>query len=182
VRVEKRSGGWARNTLRKPAMMIQAMRRHPRNTIIFLDVDAVVHGPLDELAEIKTDIGLHMRLGRDRLGKPRLGLRTGTMVIRATGGTMVFLHRWAEISDGACRGMVDQNTLIIALARTPELTVTNLSVCFCATASDGVENPVIAHERASGSGSWVKRLSRAAARASGGWHPLQERVREEEDA
>ncbi|MGD9803398.1 MAG: putative nucleotide-diphospho-sugar transferase [Hyphomicrobiaceae bacterium] len=176
VSVDKRRGGWARNTLRKPAMMIQAMRRHARTTIIFLDVDAIVFAPLDDLAAIKTDIGLHMRLGKDRLGTPRLGLRSGTMVLRATDGTVSFLHRWAEFSDGTRRGLVDQNTLTMALARTPELTVTNLSVRFCATRADGVHNPVVAHERASAANGWAGRWVRTASRMTR-FRPSQERMK-----
>jgi hypothetical protein len=169
VRVEKLAGGWERNTLRKPAMIIQAMRRHPSTTVIFLDVDALVHGPLDELADISTDIGLHMRMGLDRLGKPRLGMRTGTMVVSPTDSTKIFLHRWAEISNEARRGMVDQNTLVMALARTPELSITNLSVAFCATAADGIQNPIIAHDRASAAATWSSRWARQVRRISGMW-------------
>jgi hypothetical protein len=112
--VDKRSGGWERNTLRKPAMILKAMRRHPEKSIIFLDVDAVVHEPLDELAAIPGDIGLHLRIGIAHTGRPRLGMRSGTMVLRRTDRAASFLRRWAELSECA-RGGISHCSFLAAL-------------------------------------------------------------------
>jgi hypothetical protein len=91
IRTEKMPGGWALNTLRKPTMIIQAMRRHEGKTMIVLDVDALVHGPLDELGALQTDIGLHVRGKISRTGSLRVGMRSGTIVLRPTRKTSLFL-------------------------------------------------------------------------------------------
>ncbi|MGD9830702.1 MAG: hypothetical protein AB7U66_18425 [Hyphomicrobiaceae bacterium] len=158
VRVEKLAGGWERNTLRKPEMIAAALHRHPGQVVIFLDVDAVVRAPLDELATLSTDIGVHMRGKLSRLGRPRIAARSGTMVLCPTARTRAFVGRWQELSSTAPWGVVDQRTLMIAMTATPGLTVTNLPVRYCATAADRVADPVIAHDRASAGTTKASRL------------------------
>ncbi|MGE0697461.1 MAG: hypothetical protein AB7O57_00025 [Hyphomicrobiaceae bacterium] len=69
-----------------------------------------------------------------------------------------FVGCWRELSAGAPWGLVDQRTLMIAMTATPGLTVTNLPVCYCATAADHVTEPVIAHDRASAGTTKASRL------------------------
>lgn len=165
VRVEKTAGGWERNTLRKASMIMRSVRSHRKSTIIFLDVDAIVHEPLDELGAIQTDIGLHMRGKLSRTGRLRVGMRSGTMVLRPTSATLAFLTLWDGLSEDAPKGTVDQKLLGLAVARTPGLTVTNLPIRFCATAGDKVARPVIAHDSASAMGRRMPKLLRKVSHA-----------------
>jgi len=164
TQVDQMAGGWERNTLRKPRMLAEAMGRHPGTTVILMDVDALVKRPLDELAGITTDVGVHLRGKLSKLGNLRFGSRSGTMVVRPTAKAQAFVALWAQLSEAAPWGTVDQRTLTVAIARTAGLTVTNLSVRFCATEADKVVEPVIAHGRASrdvSKVSWLMRSGRA---------------------
>ena len=150
VRVEKDFGGWELNTLRKPAMIEEAMWRHPAQTVVFLDVDAVVLGPLDELAAINADVGMHFAVKTKSSGNNALFARSGTMVLKPTPMARNFVCAWRSFSDGAPLGWVDQSTLLEALWHTPGITIEQLDVRYCATRKDKVTEPVVVHDNASG--------------------------------
>lgn len=143
------AGGWERNTLRKPYEILNAMSRHPRKTIVFLDVDCEARGSLADLASIEADIAMHMRCRYSAGGLPMLRARSGTLVLRPTALARAFVGNWYEASAEATCGSVDQRTLPLAIARTPGLTVGVLDVKYCATGSDKVIEPVILHDNAS---------------------------------
>lgn len=149
VEVNKVSGGWERNTMRKPTMILDAMRRHRGRAIVFLDVDCIVAGPLSDLENIRGDVAARFRCKYMRDGTPRLTARSGTLVVRPTPKAEEFVDRWVDISNAAPRGSVDQRTLPMAIARTPGLSVETLDGSYCAVPSDGIPNPVILHDSAS---------------------------------
>jgi hypothetical protein len=168
VEVKKASGGWERNTLRKPAMIEQAMLRHPRCTVIFLDVDAMVLGPLDLLADIEADVALYLAVKRKANGNHALFARSCTMVLRPTPMARQFVKTWCGLSRAAPLGWVDQSTLLEALWRTPGMTIRQLDVRYCATRKDDVADPVVLHEQASASSRklppWLRGITAVAQR------------------
>lgn len=149
VEVEKMAGGWERNTMRKPHQIMAAMKRHPTDTVIFLDVDCEVLESLAALAKIKGDIGLYFCAKVMRNGVARINARSGTIVLRNTPAATRFVRKWMELGRRAPKGTVDQHTLPIAIAETPDLSVTMLDNRFCAIPCDKVINPVILHDNAS---------------------------------
>ena len=52
----EKTGNWSRQILRKPNMVQRAMREHPDDVIVFMDVDCVVRGPLDEVVKTPADL------------------------------------------------------------------------------------------------------------------------------
>ncbi|MGE0512886.1 MAG: putative nucleotide-diphospho-sugar transferase [Hyphomicrobiaceae bacterium] len=149
IQVEKADGGWERNTLRKPAMIEQAMVRHPQRTVIFLDVDALLLGPLDVLADIEADVALYFAVKRKANGNHALFARSGTIVLRPTSMARQFVRTWGDLSREAPLGWVDQSTLLEALWRTSGMTIRQLDVRYCATRKDQVADPVVLHEQGS---------------------------------
>lgn len=149
VVVPSEPGGWEASTMRKPHEVLRARRRHPDKTIIFLDVDCVVHKPLDDLANIGGDIGFYLRTKYRRDGTVKSGARSGTMVFKPTSYASAFVLAWIAASKRAGRYSVDQDSLAVALGRVPGLSITTLGVEWCATVGDGVEKPAIYHDSAS---------------------------------
>lgn len=174
VCVERERGGWELNTLRKPAMMEEAMRRHPGKTIIFLDVDAVVTGSLDELASINADIGVHFTIKVKSNGNHALFARSGTMVLKPTRMARNFVSTWRSLSSGAPFGWVDQSTLLEAVLQTPGVTIEQLDVRYCATRKDLVERPIVLHDNASAKERKVPPWLRALVGSVGRARPDQE--------
>lgn len=148
VAVEKASGGWERNTMRKPAMILNAIERHPTKAILFLDVDCLLCGPLDELLDITSDVAVHFMVNKRSRGYGRMFGRSTTMLFRPTARARAFVATWVRLSDSAPHGWVDQHTLTEAITQTPGLSVTHLDAKFCAMTKDAVELPVIAHSGA----------------------------------
>lgn len=149
VEVPKLDGGWERNTMQKASQLHAAMLRHPTKTIVFLDVDCVVRGPLDMLANITGDIGLYLRTRFQRSGRPKSGWRSGTLVLRQTNHAKEFVERWVALSHQAPRYGVDQDSLAVAIGQVPGLSVTTLDVAWCATEGDACLMPIIRHDSAS---------------------------------
>ncbi len=149
ARVNKSPGGWEANTLRKARQIMAAMNRHSDRTMVFLDVDCIVQKPLDGMANITADVALHLVSAPVGRGYGRLFGRSGTMVLRQTDRARSMVSCWANLSDGATAGLVDQHTLTEAIARTPGLSIQHLDATFCALPKDGVLDPVIFHGGAS---------------------------------
>lgn len=149
VAVDKVLGGWERNTMRKPAMILEAINRHPDKVVIFLDVDCEVRGPLAPLAETRADVAMHMKAQTRPNGNSRIWARSGTVVIRPDGVAAAFVRRWDELSRSAPLGAMDQFTIGQAIVETPGLTFEQLDARYCATHKDGIEDAVIWHDSAS---------------------------------
>lgn len=143
-------GNWATNTRAKPSMMRQAMIDNPGDVILFLDVDCSVRGSIDRIermVDIRGDVGFFVRTRLRSNGKPAFLPRSGTAVLRPTEATELFLDAWVKASDSAHKHANDQDTLVVALGKVPELTVTMLPNAACAVAADGVADPIILHDR-----------------------------------
>lgn len=169
VKVDKRPGGWEANTLAKPLHVRNAMERHPDKTILLLDVDCDVLCTRDDLAsiaDIEGDIGLYAKIKIRRSGKPVFGARSGTMVLRPTENARTLVAEWMKACDEATPFAVDQDILVAALGRVPQLSITILDIAACAVPQDNVASPLILHDSAS-LGSRTGKLAKLASRVWG---------------
>jgi hypothetical protein len=149
LEVPKVSTQWEANTMRKPHEVAKALAWHPDNVVIFIDVDSVVHGPLDALPSIRGDVALYVRTKYRRNGGMRFGTRSGTLVVRPTDMARAFVANWVAAASEAPWGDVDQTPLAIAIGRTPGVCIEPLDVRYCATEGDKVSDPIILHDSAS---------------------------------
>jgi len=108
-----------RSAMRKPHEVAKALARHPDKVVIFIDVDCVVHGPLDALANIRGDVAFYVRTKYRRNGGMRFGTRSETVVFRPTEMARTFVDNWIAAAKEAPWGDVDQTPLAIAIGRTP---------------------------------------------------------------
>jgi hypothetical protein len=112
-----------------------------------------------------------VRVKRRRSGAVKWGaIRSGTIVVRPTLGARAFVERWVAEGKDARFGDVDQDTLMLALGRTPWVSFTVLPVDYCATVGDKCLAPVIFHDSASaGDRTKLTKWDRWLGRLMGGW-------------
>jgi hypothetical protein len=170
VAVEKRPGGWESETQRKPLMVRDALIKHgDKDLIVFVDVDATVEKPLDELQRsFRGDIGLYCR-ARVRTRR-QIFFRSGTIALTPGQHTSAFIDAWCAEARQSERGTVDQDSLLQAVEKATSATLQMLPIAYCATRHDvehghlTVEQAVILHEQASFSStqkeSWLSKRTR----------------------
>lgn len=155
VAVEKRSGGWEAQTQRKPFMVRDALLRHAdKDLIVFIDVDATVEKPLDDLQRsFRGDIGLYC-LARVRTRR-QIFFRSGTIALSPGRNTTAFIDAWCDAAGRSSYGTVDQDSLLHAVERATKATLQMLPIAYCATKHDienghvAIEQVAILHEQAS---------------------------------
>lgn len=153
--VEKRPRGWEAETQRKPLMVREALARHgDKDLIVFVDVDATVERPLDDLQRLfRGDIGLYCR-ARVRTRR-HIFFRSGTIALRPGQHTSAFIDAWCDEAGQSAYGTVDQDSLLHAVERATNATLQMLPIAYCATKLDvrnghiGIERVAILHEQAS---------------------------------
>jgi hypothetical protein len=152
VEVPKLSGSWEANTMAKPVHLLDAMDRHPRKTIILLDVDCQVLGDLETpLAGIGGDVAFYVRTSYRKNGGATFAAKSGTVIIRPTEGARRYVEAWIAAAKDAPWGDVDQSAQIVAIGRSPGTSFAVLGVEWCAKEWDNVQAPIILHDR----GSWL---------------------------
>lgn len=157
----KLPGGWEANTRAKPIEIRAAMDRHPDTTIIFLDVDCAVRGPISRLqglADIGGDVGIYARTRLRSSGKPLFAPRSGTIVLRPTPATRRFTGAWIDAGLSAHRYANDQDLFVVALGRVPRLSVTLLGNEACAILADRCLDPIVLHDTSDREKDSVSRL------------------------
>lgn len=148
-------GRWEDATMLKAGFAIEAMRRHPDRTLLFVDVDCLIAGSrqqIIELCDIAGDIGLFLRTRWNSHGKVRVRPRSGTMVIRPTRAARAFLEAWASTSREAPAMQVDEASLLVTLGRVPGCSITLLPIEAVAIRFDHGIRPLILHASASADG------------------------------
>lgn len=170
VAVEKRTGGWESETQRKPLMVRDALVKHgDKDLIVFIDVDATVEKPLDELQRsFRGDIGLYCR-ARVRTRR-HIFFRSGTIALTPGEHTSAFIDAWCVEAGQSEYGTVDQDSLLRAVEQAKNATLQMLPIAYCATKHDienglvAFEQVVILHEQASFSSaekeSWLSKRTR----------------------
>lgn len=167
VCVAPESAYWQTVTLMKAQQALNAMGRHPDKTVVLLDVDCQVLSAEAILAmeDLPGDVGFYLRTKFRRAGKVRFGARSGTMFFKPTSGALAFVRKWVELSGQAPPYSVDQDSLAVAIGKTPTL-LHFLDVRYCAVAGDRVENPYVLHANAAATsvtrsaGKWRRALYR----------------------
>jgi hypothetical protein len=149
VCVEMQGQYWQTVTLMKAQQALDAMCRHPDQTIVLLDVDCqVLSAPaIHALDDLPGDVGFYLRTKFRRAGKVRFGARSGTMFFKPTPEALAFVRKWVELSREAPPYSVDQDSLAVTLGKTPAL-VNFLDVRYCAVAGDKVADPYVLHASA----------------------------------
>lgn len=168
--VEKRSKGWEAETQRKPLMVRDALAKHgDKDLIVFMDVDATVEKPLDELQRVfRGDIGLYCR-ARVRTRR-HIFFRSGTIALKPGEHTRAFIDAWCVAAGQSAYGTVDQDSLLRAVEDATSATLQMLPIAYCATKLDvqnghvAMEHVAILHEQASFTSaqkeSWLSKRTR----------------------
>lgn len=61
-----KEGTWVNVVQRKPSIVLQAMDLYPSATIVLLDVDCSVRGPIDAMTDIPGDVSAYVKLKQTR--------------------------------------------------------------------------------------------------------------------
>jgi hypothetical protein len=148
-----KSGDWSSQTMRKPSIVIGALDAHPGKTVILMDVDCTVHGPLDALASFcpAADVcclstARSKKIGRHR---QRFSLSSRVMVVRPTPGARALMQQW----DKACRERPwmhgDEPNLTYALTCSPGSAYSTIPLIYSGReASEAPAGSIITHESA----------------------------------
>jgi Nucleotide-diphospho-sugar transferase len=155
---EKVTGGWEANTRQKPAAVRKATLAYPERTLIFIDVDAVMHRTPHELIDLSGDIGLRFRYRPQRRHRGELIPMAGTLVIKPTSRAKRFVDEWVSAASAGTGADNDQDALRIALVKSPFVAVASLPQEFSATGP--VASPCISQSRASRDHKKISRLFR----------------------
>lgn len=134
---------WRRGTFRKPTVIRSVLSMgYP---VLWIDVDAILLQPIDELQHIDTDLGIHVQRQ-----SPHGGCWwSGTMYWNANLRSLTVLGRWEELCSDAFDG--DQEALGLAVRDTPDLTIHNLPLeyVYIPRFHPGMTNAKILHKQAS---------------------------------
>jgi hypothetical protein len=117
----ERSGDWSRETMRKPDVVLDAMKVYPNKTLVFMDVDCIVRGSLDELVDsiVSADFSCYatVRMKGLRRTSQRFSLSSRVMLIRPTEGARNLMEQWKL----ACRERPNlhgaERNLVLGFAR-----------------------------------------------------------------
>ena len=145
----KIAGGWARNTCRKAAFALEAIKRYPAKTVIFLDTDCTVTGDLGKLAALTCDVACRCDMSPRHSWKGKLRMQmlplTGHLVLKPTAKTRQLIEAWAQISAAPPSGANDQETFMLAMGKVDDLNLLHIGksaggmiVHDCASAAAGV--------------------------------------------
>ena len=115
------SGDWSSETMRKPAIVLNAMKAYPDKTLILMDVDCIVNGPLDELSNIVGNADFScfptLRVKKFRGHSQRFSLSSRVMFVRPTDGARKLMEQW----QAACRERPNlhgaERNLVLAFTR-----------------------------------------------------------------
>lgn len=142
--VEKLSGSWAAETMRKPSLVRTFRQDHPDSTIILLDVDCQVTGSLEPLVDsVRADVAAHLMVK-----KGGMKVMSGTMVFRPTSGANAFVEAWIDAVGQCGDGAVDQIALMHALGAAGDFTFQPLGPQWCHHSGNTHPSPVIVHSNA----------------------------------
>jgi hypothetical protein len=160
----EKTGSWARQILRKPNMVQRAMREHPNDVIVFMDVDCEVRGPLDDVSKTAADLTCSLFVKRRR-GRQRNDLSSRVIVVRPTPGAHQLVNHWiqqCQEANSIAPEYGDECALMVALSRCTTASWSAIDPRFA-----GRELPqapagaVIVHDSAHESSSTMRRVHRS---------------------
>ena len=111
--VSKDNDSWVSVVQRKPKIVLQAMELYPKTTIVLLDVDCSVRGPIDAMTDVPGDVSAYVKLKQiRRLLSPReqtlVHVSSRSMVFKPNERARKFLSDWdteirtAKYHQGGC--------------------------------------------------------------------------------
>ncbi|WP_045837151.1 hypothetical protein [Hyphomicrobium sp. 99] len=124
------SGTWHATTLAKPLVTQRAMEDFPDRTIVLMDVDIDVHGPITPALEFAGDISLWIGVGVHAKNEPGWRIRaisSSRLVIwRQTEKAKRLLRTWCQLTAQQIPDHIldDEQTLTLAIEHNDGLTVT----------------------------------------------------------
>ena len=153
-------GNWSREVLRKPTMIQRAMREHPHDTIVFMDVDCMVTGRLDGIAETRADVTCTMYVKR-QLQRLRTELSSRVVILRPTAECRNLVHHWileCQEAQTTHPDQGDETALMIALSRCPGAAWSAIEPRFAGREhTKAPHGAVIVHDSANDSSTPMKR-------------------------
>lgn len=116
---------WRLNCGMKPEFLQRMLLEHPGKTLLWLDADAEVRGPLVALEHIDCDIGVRWRKWPDRTE-----LLSGTILLKPTDKTLELVTRWVRMQQAEPETW-DQKVLAKAVLETPGIRTHDLDPRWC---------------------------------------------------
>lgn len=151
---------WHGATLVKPACVAWARRDYVDATVISMDVDCRVRGPIVAASMIEADAGINFS-GRIRERRPALYPSTRITVWRSTVKAAKLLAKWSELCNSS-KVRNDEVLLMQAIISTPGVAIESLPWTYRGQeASDASEDTVIVHESAHAKVTSKKHLKKA---------------------
>jgi len=129
-------GSWQASTLAKPVVVLRAMRDFPNRTIVLMDVDCEVRGPVGSILDFAADVSLFIGVGLHPQNEPGWRMRaipsSRIIVFKQTSGARQLLASWQEFCDDGESEISDEMLLMRAIGVTQGLTLAMLDRRFAA--------------------------------------------------
>lgn len=148
------SGTWSHVTMLKPTVILNAMDHYPDKSLILMDVDCIVNGPLDELAHFQpnADVSCYTTLTMKQLRRHRqnFSLSSRVMLIRPTAGARDFMNKWREACDERPWMYGAERNLVLAFTRAVGVSFSPLSATYSGreVGTARATNAIITHKSA----------------------------------
>lgn len=148
------SGTWSHVTMLKPTVVLDAMNVYPDKSLILMDVDCIVDGPLDDLAKFQpnADVSCYTTLTTKQIRRHRqnFSLSSRVMLIRPTPGARDFMNKWREACDERPWMYGAERNLVLAFSRAVGVVFSPLSATFSGgeVGSRRATNAIITHKSA----------------------------------
>lgn len=153
----ERSGTWSYETMRKPAIVLDAMKAHPGKTLILMDVDCTVKGGLDGLIAFRPaiDVACFMYVKTKKIGRhrQRVSLSSRVVLVRPSDGARQLMENWQQACHERPWMHGDEPNMMLALARSTGTTFSPIELKYSGREVDAAPaDAVIVHDSASHAG------------------------------
>ena len=158
--VAKLGGTWKREVMRKPAVVLEAIRAHLNSTIVFMDVDCEIRAPIEAAANIAADVSCFFNV--KKRGRRQTGdVSSRVMVLRPTAGAARLIEAWVAACAEDPGAISDEPSLMVALARAAGSSWTALDPRFAGReVTAAPPGAAIVHDSAREDSSPLRRLNR----------------------
>ena len=145
-------GGWDRQLMAKPKIVLTALSDFPRATVVLMDIDCEVRKPIADVLNFSGDVALHIRCKQTR-NKYKVYGSSRIIAFRQTSGARWLAASWLamckEAADNPSRRapLCDEHLLTRAFATTPFVTLSMLPEAYAAFEHDeiGPEAAIVHH-------------------------------------